>query len=234
MQAIILAGGRGTRLRPYTYVLPKPLLPVGETPILELVIRQLASQNFSKVILAVNHQADLIQSYFGNGDKWNIEISYSCEDVPLGTMGPLRLITDLPHDFLVMNGDILTDLNFHNLFNAHIQSKNLFSVASSTRKQVNDYGVLSTKRNLLTGFEEKPTSVFQVSMGIYILNRRVVDYIPENTPFGFDNLMLALLAEKENIHVYEHRGYWLDIGRPDDYERAINEIDSLKDHLLHD
>jgi len=234
MQAIILAGGLGTRLRPYTYVLPKPLLPVGESPILEIVLRQLASQNFSRVTLAVNHQADLIKSYFGNGEKWNIEICYSFEHTPLGTMGPLRLISELPPNFLVMNGDILTDLNFHELYQDHVKSDRLFTIASATREHVNDYGVLTTEGADLIGFDEKPTSTFQVSMGVYILNRRVIEQIPKDSVFGFDNLMLALLQKKEKIHVHRHSGYWLDIGRPDDYERAVEEIDSLKTRILND
>ncbi|MEK9941859.1 MAG: sugar phosphate nucleotidyltransferase, partial [Gammaproteobacteria bacterium] len=159
--------------------------------------------------------ADLIKSYFGNGEKWNIEICYSFEHTPLGTMGPLRLISELPPNFLVMNGDILTDLNFRALYQDHVQSSRLFTIASATREHVNDYGVLTTE-------------------GVYILNRRVIEQIPEDSVFGFDNLMLALLQKNQKIHVHRHTGYWLDIGRPDDYERAVEEIDYLKTRILND
>jgi NDP-sugar pyrophosphorylase family protein len=136
-RAIILAGGKGTRLRPYTVVLPKPLMPIGEYPILEVVIRQLINYGFDHITLAVNHQAELIKAFFGDGSKWNIKIDYSLEDQPLGTMGPLKLIKDLPKNFLVMNGDILTDLNFSEFYDNHSNNKELFTISSYTREQKN-------------------------------------------------------------------------------------------------
>ncbi len=231
--AVILAGGKGSRLRPYTVVLPKPLMPIGEYPILEVIIRQLVTQGFTKITLAVNHQAELIAAFFGDGSKWGISINYSLEDQPLGTMGPLKLIKDLPDNFLVMNGDILTDLVYGDFFDTHVKNDALFSISSHLREQKIDYGVLQTENNILTGFKEKPTKHFEVSMGIYMLSKKVLDYIPENTPFGFDQLMLSFLDQQKHVFVNTYTGLWLDIGRPDDYIEAIECFDQLKDKILY-
>lgn len=232
-RAVILAGGKGTRLRPYTTVLPKPLMPIGEYPILEVIVRQLAYFGFNHITIAVNHQAHLIEAFFQDGKKWNVKIDYSLEDQPLGTMGPLKLIHDLPEDFLVMNGDVLTDINYLNFSESHISSGSIFTISSMQREQLIDFGVLDiNEKNLLIGFREKPLQVFQVSMGVYSLNRKALSYVPDQTVFGFDNLMLNLLEEKENVSVIPHKGYWLDIGRPDDYERAIDEFELLKQKFL--
>src|SRR5690242_19939529 len=147
--AVILAGGKGTRLRPYTVVLPKPLMPIGEYPILEVVVRQLAAHRFDRVTMAVNHQAELIRAFFGDGSKWNLRIDYSLEDEPLGTMGPLRLIADLPQHFLVMNGDILSDLSYGSFFEEHVAANRLFTISSHRRTSVIDYGVLETRAGML-------------------------------------------------------------------------------------
>jgi len=234
-RAIILAGGKGTRLRPYTVVFPKPLMPIGDYPILEVVIKQLMHHGFYHITLAVNHQAELIKAYFGNGSKWGILIDYSLEKEPLGTMGPLKLISDLPDNFLVMNGDILTDLNFTNLFNKHIYSKAIFTISSFNREHKIDYGVLEVDdKKFLKGFLEKPTSTFEVSMGVYVVNRKILSYIPKDKPYGFDDLMSALLNDNISVKVIKHNGYWLDIGRPDDYMQAIDEFDNLKRTFLNE
>jgi len=199
-RAIILAGGKGTRLKPYTITLPKPLVPVGEMPILEIIIRQLKKSGFDHITLTVSHLAEIIKAFFGDGSKWGIKIDYTYEDKPLSTMGPLTLIPDLPENFLVMNGDILSDI---------------------------DYGVLKKdEQNRLVDFEEKPSYDFLVSMGIYIVNKEVVKCIPDNTFFGFDHLMYELIKKSEFPYLYEYEGYWLDIGRPDDYEIAIEKVES--------
>jgi NDP-sugar pyrophosphorylase family protein len=234
-RAVILAGGKGTRLRPYTTVLPKPLMPIGEYPILEVIVRQLAYFGFNHITIAVNHQAHLIEAFFQDGKKWNVKIDYSLEDKPLGTMGPLKLIQDLPENFLVMNGDVLTDINYSNFFERHISSGSIFTISSMHREQLIDFGVLDTnENNLLIGFREKPRQIFQVSMGVYLLNRNALSHVPDQTVFGFDNLMLKLLEIKENVSVLSHNGYWLDIGRPDDYEKAIDEFELLKQNFLHE
>ena len=233
-RAVILAGGKGTRLRPYTVVLPKPLMPIGEYPILEVVIRQLAANGFNHVTLAVNHQAGLIRAFFGDGSKWGIRIDYSEEDKSLGTIGPLRLIPDLPENFLIMNGDILTNLNFKSFYEKHVLNDQFFTVSSYRRIQKTDYGVLiADVSGKLCDFKEKPSTSYEVSMGIYMSSRKILDFIPNDT-YGFDNLMLDLLSSKHNVKVERFGGYWLDIGRPDDYMQAIDEFDELRVTFLGD
>ncbi|MDB5807746.1 MAG: nucleoside-diphosphate-sugar pyrophosphorylase [Betaproteobacteria bacterium] len=225
-RAVILAGGKGTRLRPYTIALPKPLVPVGDTPILELIIKQLAHSGFTHITMAVNHQAEIIKAFFQDGAKWGLRIDYSLEDKPLSTMAPLRLVKDLPAHFLVMNGDILTDLNFADFHDAHVARDGIFTISSYMREEMIDYGVLDTDAQAkLTGFREKPRHTYEVSMGIYMVSRRALDWIPADTAFGFDHLMHALIGANVLADVRRYSGYWLDIGRPDDYARAIEEFE---------
>lgn len=232
-RAIILAGGKGTRLRPYTVVFPKPLMPIGDYPILEVIIRQLVQNSFTHITIAVNHQADLIKTFFGDGSKWGIKIDYSLEDKPLSTMAPLKLIKDLPDNFLVMNGDVLTNLNYSEFYEYHIKRNNIFTISSYKREVKSEFGVLELdNQNNLVGFKEKPIERYNVSMGIYMVSKKAIEYIPENTFYGFDHLMLDLIKYKKNPIVKLFDGYWLDIGRPDDYEIAIEEFDKLKDKFL--
>ena len=232
-RAVILAGGKGARLKPYTVVLPKPLMPIGEYPILEVVIKQLVHHGFNQITIAVNHQEELVKAFFGDGSKWGVKIDYSTEDRPLGTMGPLSLISDLPENFLVMNGDILTDLDYSQFFSDHEMKNNLFTISSYFRSQRIDYGVLETDESgSLVSFSEKPTENFEVSMGIYMVNRQVLPYIPVAQHFGFDDLVLALLKGKRNVNVKRYEGYWLDIGRPDDYMQAIDHFADMKGKFL--
>ena len=199
-RAIILAGGQGTRLRPYTVVLPKPLMPLGDYSILEIVIRQLVIAGFEHITLAVNHQAELIKAFFGDGSKWSVKIDYSLENKPLSTMGPLKLIKDLPDNFLVMNGDILTDINFKTFFEEHAERDSIFTISSYKRTHKIEYGVLEVNNTEeLVGFKEKPSQHYHVSMGIYMLSKRVLDFIPEDTKFGFDNLMYSVLRLLERL-----------------------------------
>jgi len=232
-RAVILAGGRGTRLRPYTLVLPKPLMPIGDYPILEIIVRQLAGYGFDHLTFAVNHHANIVKAFFGGGEQWNVKIDYSMESQPLSTIAPLRLIDDLPETFLLMNGDILTDLNFANFFQEHRRSHNRFTIAATKRQQQIDYGVLhATANGLVNAFEEKPSTSYLVSMGIYAMNRAVLATVPHDTPYGFDHLMRDLLAAGEPIRIIRHEGYWLDIGRPDDYARAVDEFERQKTMLM--
>lgn len=231
-KAVILAGGKGTRLKPYTLVLPKPLMPLGEYPILEVIIKQLANHDFKEITLAVNHQANLIKAFFGDGSQWGVNIDYSLEETPLGTMGPLKLLSDLPQDFLVMNGDILTNLNYSHFYQNHIENSSLFSISSTKRFLHSDYGVLHETGRVLTGFEEKPVFACKVSMGIYMLNKKVLDFIPDGRPFGFDHLMSALLAKQQKVRVNEFEGHWLDIGREEDYRKAVEEFEFIKNTFL--
>jgi len=232
-RAVILAGGKGTRLRPYTVVLPKPLMPIGEYPILEVIIRQLVRLGFDHITLAVNHQAEIIKAFFQDGRRWGIRIDYSLENQPLGTMGPLKLINELPKNFLVMNGDILTDLNYANFLDTHTASKCIFTVSSMRRQHVIDYGVLDNDdQGQLLRFREKPKVDYEVSMGVYALSSKVLEHIPSGRLYGFDNLMLDLLAIGQPPTVKTFNGYWLDIGRPDDYAKAIDEFDLMKSRFL--
>lgn len=234
-RAIILAGGVGSRLRPYTVVLPKPLMPIGDYPILEVIIRQLVCHGFDHITMAVNHQAELIKAFFRDGSKWNVRIDYSLEDKPLGTMGPLRLIPDLPENFLMMNGDILTNMNYSGFYEDHVREDVIFTISSHRRAQKIDYGILGTdKDSRLISFTEKPVNHFEVSMGVYMVNRKVLEYIPDNILFGFDQLMLELLRIKKPVRVSPFDGYWLDIGRPDDYMKAIDEFEEVKALFLNE
>jgi NDP-sugar pyrophosphorylase family protein len=230
--AVILAGGRGTRLRPYTLTIPKPLVPLVDTPIVEIVIRKLANAGYEVVTLAINHMGELIQAYFGNGEKWGLKTKYSLEDEPLGTIAPLRLIADLPENFLVVNADVLSDLDLAKFLDDHIQSNAIFTIAATNRDQVLDYGVLGIDGQRLVSFREKPKISQLVSMGIYAVNRRALQYIPPKGPFGFDQLMLKLIAEDQAVNVVQHPGYWLDIGRPEDYEQANREFEKDRSRFL--
>lgn len=225
-RAVILAGGKGTRLKPYTISLPKPLVPVGDMPILEIIIRKLTKSGFDHITITVNHMAEIIKAFCGDGSKWGIFIDYSLEEKPLSTMGPLKLIKDLPENFLVMNGDVLTDLDLEVFYNKHIEDENIFTVSAFSRDQKVDYGVLEVGMdNKLVNFVEKPTTRYNVSMGVYMANKKILDYIPENQLYGFDHLMLDLIKFQQPASVLVHSGYWLDIGRPDDYEKACNDFE---------
>lgn len=233
MRAIILAGGKGTRLWPYTVSLPKPLVPLGgEMPILEVLLRQLQSQGVTHVTLAVNHLANLIQAFFQDGARWGLRIDYSMEDKPLSTIGPITLIPDLPEQFLVMNGDVLCDLNFRDFYQWHAQQDNDVSVSVFRRQQFVDFGVLRyDSEGRLTEFVEKPTYDFDVSMGIYCFNRRAIERLEKGKLYGFDHLMLDGIKKGWKIKARPFKGYWLDIGRPDDYQTANERFAELKTKL---
>ncbi len=230
--AVILAGGKGTRLKPYTISLPKPLVPISDKPILEIIILQLKKYGFDHITISLNHLAEIIKAFLGDGSKWDIKIDYTLEEKQLSTMGPLTLISDLPENFLVMNGDVLTDLNYDDLYQFHTTRGNLFTISSFRRTAKIDYGVLHNNvSQQLIKFEEKPTLEFLVSMGIYMVNKEIVKFIPRDTFFGFDHLMKLLIERSEFPSLYEFNGYWLDIGRPDDYEKAINDINIIANIL---
>jgi NDP-mannose synthase len=228
-KAIILAGGKGTRLKPYTTVIPKPLVPIGERAIIQILIERLKKKGFTDLTLCVNHMSDLIMAYLGNGKKYGVKVEYSLEDKPLSTVAPIKLIKQLPQHFLVMNGDLLTDLDFRELFKYHMQKKSLLTVATYERKVKIDFGVIGINKenNQATSFTEKPEYDYSVSMGVYVFNRDLLEIVPKNKPFGFDHLMLALLEKKIPINLFPYKGYWLDIGRPDDYEKANEDITKI-------
>jgi NDP-mannose synthase len=233
MQAIILAGGKGRRLLPYTTVLPKPLMPIGDYSILEVILRQLKHASFNTITISTGYLHELIVAYIDSNKSLDMKITYVHEESPLGTIGPLRLVKKLEDNFLVMNGDILTDLDYGALIAAHKKKNAIATVATYQRDTHIDFGVLEkNKDNRIVAFREKPTYHFDVSMGVYVFSKKILDYVPKGEPFGFDQLMYALTETKASVFSYPHDGYWLDIGRPDDYARSIEEFEKYKDRFL--
>ena len=225
MEAVVLAGGQGTRLLPLTAELPKPLVTIGDRPIIEILLRRLQRCGVTKVRLAVNHLAHLITAAIGDGGRFGLEVIYEHESKPLSTVGPLKAMSSLPDQFLVVNGDILTDLDFAELFRHHLDGGTDLTVAIHERSNIVDYGVIEVGTDgMVASFTEKPVSHLTVSMGVYVFSRRVLKFVPEDKPFGFDELMLSLLERHEPVNTYRYDGYWLDVGRPDDYLRAQRDI----------
>lgn len=233
MRAIILAGGKGTRLLPHTMLIPKPLVPLGgKYSILEVVIMQLARHGFTHITLAVNHLSNLIMAYFGDGSRLGVKIDYSLEERELSTIGPLTLLDNLPENFLVMNGDILCDLDFQAFFSTHVHDNRRISVSAYRRLVEVDFGVLEyDKTGHLIGFQEKPSLDFDVSMGIYCIHKSVIQELVRGEPYGFDNLMVDNLSKGEKVKICPFSGFWLDIGRPDDYQYADENFSSLSERL---
>ncbi len=234
MHAVILAGGRGVRLRPYTTAFPKPLVPIGdEFAILEIVLRQLRSSGFESATIAIGHLGQLIRAYCGDGSQWGLDVRYWTEEEPLGTMGPVVAnLDDLPEHFLVMNGDVLTDLDFRAVLEGHAASGDPLTVASYDRTVLIDFGVLTTADGHIAAFREKPVEHFSVSMGIYAVSRETLRSYPAGEALGFDELVLDLMAAGTPPRVHPFAGYWLDIGRPDDYDRANDDWVELRSRLL--
>ena len=233
MKAVILAGGKGTRLKPYTAVFPKPLVPIGDIPILEVVIRQLRSCGFTEVIMAVGHLAELLMAYFGDGSRFGIRIEYSREVTPLGTVGPLAQIAGLDDTFLVMNGDVLTTLDYTNLIHYHRERGGIATVATHKRSVRIDLGVVETNgADELTGYVEKPSYHYRVSMGVYVFEPSILPFISAGERLDFPDLVLRLLGAGQKVVAYPFEGYWLDIGRPDDYEQAAEEFTRLRHEFL--
>lgn len=233
MKAVILAGGKGARLAPYTKILPKPLMPIGDMPILEILLRQLKRYGVDEVIITVGHLAQLLEVFFQDGERLGLKIHYSYEDQPLGTAGPLSLVSGLDDTFLVANGDVLTTLDFAALVEDHRQSGAIATIAMHQRQVKVDLGVIQCNgSNEITGYLEKPTYDFHVSMGIYVFEPRVLAYIPFNQYLDFPDLVLRLIAASERVRGYPYDGYWQDLGRPDDYEQAVDDFPTLKAHIL--
>lgn len=226
MRAVILAGGKGTRLAPYTTVLPKPLVPMGQRPILELLIRQLCRAGFREIDLSVGHLGGLIKSYFEGIELPNeIELHYRWEDEPLGTAGALRQIPDLEGDFLVMNGDILTTLRFDELLGRHAESGAALTIGTFRKTVPVDLGVIRSSGDEVTEFIEKPTMEFDVSMGIYAYNARVIEHIPDG-PFDFPDVVAALMNAGESVRTFQSEGAWFDIGTLPEYQRAAAALEA--------
>lgn len=233
MRAIILAGGKGRRLEPYTITFPKPLVPVGDMPILEIVIRQLKRAGFDHVTMAVGHLAELLMAYFGDGSRWGIHIDYSREEQPLGTVGPLALMDDLPDTFLVMNGDVLTTLRYDSLYNYHLESNAELTIASHRCNTQIDLGIIEFDgRMRVTGYREKPTLPYDVSMGVYVFNRSIVDTFEAGQYMDLPTIVLSSVEQKKLVKVFLSESEWLDIGRPSDYAHASERFAALRHEFL--
>lgn len=235
-RAVILAGGLGTRLRPYTTVLPKPLMPIGDRPILDIVIRQLARAKFERVTIATGYLAELIEAFFGNGTRHGIPIDYFREDEPLGTVGALSLIGGFDEPFLVMNGDVLTDLDYRALLDGHCEGGQAATIAAHRRAVQISLGVMHfadpDDAAHVTGYSEKPRFDFEASMGVYCFAPRAIDLIAPGERLDFPDLVLRLIAAGELVKAWRSDCYWLDIGRPDDYEQAQDEFESRRRQFL--
>jgi NDP-sugar pyrophosphorylase family protein len=235
--AVILAGGRGSRLAPYTTVMPKPLLPVGDRAIVEIVLRQLGSAGVGEAVIAVGHLAHLMQAVLGDGAQYGLQIRYHVEKTPLGTAGPLARLDGLDQTFLMMNGDVLTDLDYGTLVAAHADAGNVLTIATHRRTVETDYGILHTDgargaTGAVRDYEEKPTLQYLVSMGVYVLEPAAIAHVPSDRRFDLPDLVLALLAAGEPVGSFEYGGYWLDIGRHDDYAQAARDADTVLPRLL--
>lgn len=233
MKAIILAGGKGRRLAPYTAILPKPLMPIGDIPILEVVIRQLRHAGFTDITLAVGHLAELLMAYFGTGERWEVTIRYSLEERPLGTAGPLGLLGELREPFLVMNGDLLTTMDYRALWDFHAAQGAIATLATFQRDVKIDLGVIETDAaHHVRNYIEKPTYHYTVSTGIYVFEPDVLAAIPHGQPMDLPELILTLLHEGQTVAAYPFDGIWLDIGRLDDYERAVAEFEAHRQQFI--
>ncbi|MBU2567422.1 MAG: nucleotidyltransferase family protein, partial [Elusimicrobia bacterium] len=205
-------------------VIPKPLMPIGDKPILEIIVKQLKKNNFKEIIISTGHLAELIHAYFGDGKKWGVRIKYVYETKPLSTAGAIKLIKGLHNNFLVINGDILSNIKFKDIYKYHIQKNSAATICVKKRTATIDYGIVKIKgKDNFTDYIEKPSYSFYVSTGIYILNKACISYIRKNEVLGMPELILRLKNNNEKINCKIHDGSWLDIGRYEDYEKA-NEL----------
>jgi len=236
MKAIILAGGKGTRLAPYTTVFPKPLMPVDGMPILEVIVRQLAHFHIEELIFTVSQESEsLLSAYFGDGSRYGVGISYSKEGKPLGTAGPLALISNLPQTFLVMNGDVLTTLNYQKLIRYHRRKRGMVTIAMNQKRIKLELGVMElSKSHRLTQYTEKPTLSYAVSMGVYIFEKKVLKWVAPEDYLDFPDLIQKLLRKGEKVFCYPSNDFWLDIGRHEDYGEAQNTFQKMRKKLLYE
>jgi NDP-sugar pyrophosphorylase family protein len=231
MKAVILAGGLGTRLKPFTQVIPKPLLPVGESSVLEIQIMSLAKAGVTEIFIATNYMSDYVQAFLGDGSKYGVRIQFSKETEPLGTCGPVLLLKDhLGEPFILMNGDILTTLDFRKAYDFAVSLDSDFVVVTTEITTPFDFGNVKTRDNYIIDVHEKPNLKMEILAGVYIMKPQIFSHIPEQRYYGVDTLIKDMLAANEKIGRYLMKDYWLDIGRIDDYETA-QEV--YKEHFLH-
>ncbi len=234
MKAVVLAGGQGTRLRPLTFSIPKPLLPVAEKPILEIILKNFKKFGITEVIISVGYQGELIKAFCADGAKFGLSVKYVDEEKPLGTAGPLSLMRDCFSEgekFVLMNGDIFTQLDFSKMIDYHSKGKYCMTVGYRTYEHKLPFGVLELEDSKLCGIVEKPSTSFNVSAGIYVLNASVIDFVPDNTFFTMPDLANKLLEKKYHIGAYHIEEYWLGIENIEHFNEAINELNKLESLL---
>jgi NDP-sugar pyrophosphorylase family protein len=236
LKAVLLAGGLGTRLAPYTMVFPKPLVPLGDMPIMEIVLRQLRRHGVKSAYISVGHLAPLIEAYFlTRGPMEGMDISYLREDEPLGTAGALAMLEDVDDDLLVCNGDILTTLDFSALVGFHREQEAALTIGVHTKKIRVDLGVLGVDDDgRVTEYIEKPTNSYECSMGAYVYSPAALKLIEPGQRLDFPDLVHRLLERGEKVVAYRSDCYWMDIGRPEDYDRAAQDFDRMRAQLLPD
>jgi NDP-mannose synthase len=233
MKAVILAGGKGARLAPYTMILPKPLMPIGDMPILEVILRQMKAAGIDEVIITVGHLSGLLRAFFKDGSQLGMRICYSFEECPLGTAGPLALVNGLEDTFLVSNGDVLTTLDLRDLIRFHKDKRAAATIAVHHRQMKIDLGVVESNNSpYITGYIEKPTIDYMVSMGIYVFEPYVLNYIHPGQYLDFPDLVIKLISAGERVAGYKFAGYWEDLGRPDDYERASLDFEHMRNEFF--
>ncbi|MEG0577057.1 MAG: sugar phosphate nucleotidyltransferase [Bacilli bacterium] len=227
-RAIILAGGLGTRLKPFTQAIPKPLLPIGEKAVLEIQIEKLAKCGFKEIILATNYKSQYIENFFGDGSRYGVKLIINRENEPLGTAGPIKLLEEvLKEPFLVMNGDVLTLLDFNKMYDFALINDSNLTVGIKRIIMPYSFGNIEFNGDIVTKVEEKPDIITYALAGVYIMKPQIMKSIPVNEYFGIDKLIQNLLNKGEQIFKYEIKDYWLDIGQIDDYEKAQIEWKKL-------
>lgn len=225
MKAVILAGGLGTRLRPFTQIIPKPLLPIGEKSILEIQIERLRVYGFNEIFLATNFKSEYIKNFFGSGEEYGVKLTISKEEKPLGTVGPLTLLKEkLDEPFVLMNGDILSLVDFLKFYEYALEKKNILTVGIKKYITPFAFGNIFFNGDYVTGIEEKPDIISYILAGIYIATPDIFDYIPDDEYYGMDTLIKDLINQNIPVAKYDISEYWLDIGQVDDFEKAQDEF----------
>jgi NDP-sugar pyrophosphorylase family protein len=233
MKAVILAGGRGTRLAPYTRIFPKPMMPIGDKTILEIVLLQLKHFGITDIVLTIGHLSGLMRAFFQDGKQFGVNIEYSFEEEPLGTAGPLKMIKDLDETFIVLNGDVLTNLDINKMVDFHKINDSVATISMHEYQVFIDLGIINHDlENHIIGYIEKPTLEYNVSMGIYIFEPEVLDFIPKQEYYDFPELVKNLIAHNLNVIGYPFNGYWKDLGRTIDYEQACNDFENMRSTFL--
>lgn len=226
MKAVILAGGLGTRLRPFTEVIPKPLLPIGAESLMEVQIRSLKSHGFDEIYVATNYKSDYVEAYLGDGSKYDVKLVFSKEEIKLGTCGPLTLLKQfLDEPFIMINGDILTKLNYKKFYNFGVNQEASLTIGTKVISHPFQFGnVRVSENNRVIGVDEKPELSFEILAGIYFFDPEIFNIIPADTYYGMDNLIHDMLSKEKAIGRYLIHEYWLDIGQVNDYTKAKEDF----------